>query len=113
MNPSADLSFTEGLAASPEEESDIRLHMPHPQLEICWWRCSLNMLGVSLTSPNHFLEGRDMGHRVPTCLLLVISQGSMGASHTCTTRLFRTPEFPRGIALGQPRPVQAILPASA
>lgn len=36
VNPSTYLSFTEGLTASPEEKSDIRLHMPHPQLEICW-----------------------------------------------------------------------------
>ena len=70
------LSFAEELAVPPEEESDIRLPVTpiigDLQVKV------LFMLGVSLGSSTQFLEGIDMGHRVPTCLLLVVSGFQVG-----------------------------------
>lgn len=42
--------------------------------------CSLNVPGVSPVSPNQFLEGRDLGHRLHTCPSVGVSHSPMGAS---------------------------------
>lgn len=82
MKLCAHFSFEEVLAAPPEE-SDIRLDVTPTIGDLQVKKCSLNMFGVSLVSSNQFLEGRDLGHRVPTCLLMVVSGFYVGLKYLC------------------------------